>query len=141
EVASGAATDDLQTAMAKSSTSVKLAAGSAPSQLQSFAKAAAGSGARAQVTTVTGAVATSWSQAGDACKGVADQRYPFIGASPDDAPMLDMLRIFGPGGTLTSYADQHLKPLMDLDGPMWRWREDNPVTAAFNPDSPEEFAK
>jgi type VI secretion system protein ImpL len=140
-VASGAATDELQTAMAKSSSSVKNAAGSAPAQLQGFVKAAAGSGARAQVNTVTGAVATSWQEAGDACKGVADQRYPFFGASSEDAPMLDMLRIFGPGGTLTSYVDQHLKPLIDMKGPLWRWREDNPVTAGFNPDSPEEFAK
>jgi type VI secretion system protein ImpL len=76
-VASGAATDQLQTAMATAVTSVKLAGSSAPSQLQAFVKSAAGSGTRAQVTAVTGAVATSWSQAGEACREVADQRYPF----------------------------------------------------------------
>lgn len=39
------------------------------------------------------------------------------------------------------YVDQRLKPLIDMEGPMWRWREDNPITASFSPDSPEEFAK
>lgn len=140
-VASGAATDQLQTAMATAVTSVKLAGSSAPSQLQTFVKSAAGSGSRAQVTTVTGAVASSWSEAGAACKGVADQRYPFFGASPQDAPMLEMLQVFGPGGTLSRYIEQRLKPLIDISGPMWRWREDNPITAAFSGDSPEEFAK
>jgi type VI secretion system protein ImpL len=140
-VASGAATDELQTAMATAVTSVKLAGGSAPSQLQGFVKSAAGSGTRAQVTTVTGAVATSWSQAGAACEGVADQRYPFFGASPQDAAMLDMMRVFGGGGTLSSYVDQKLKTLIDTSGPIWRWQENNPVTAGMDPASPEEFAK
>lgn len=140
-VASGAATDELQTAMATAVTSVKLAGGSAPSQLQSFVKAASGSGTAAQVKTVTGAVATSWSQVGEACKGVADQRYPFFGASPQDAAMLDMMRVFGGGGMLSAYVDQKLKTLIDTNGPIWRWQENNPVTAGMDPASPEEFAK
>jgi type VI secretion system protein ImpL len=140
-VASGTATDELQSRMATAVTSVKLAGSSAPPQLQKFVKDAAGTGTRAQVTTVTGAVATSWSQAKEACTGVADQRYPFFGASPQDSAMLDMLRVFGAGGTLSTYVEQHLKPLIDTNGPMWRWRENNPVTAGFAPDSPEEFAK
>ena len=140
-VASGTATDELQSRMATAVTSVKLAGGSAPPQLQKFVKDAAGTGTRAQVTTVTGAVATSWNDASGACKEVADQRYPFFGASPQDAQMLDMLRVFGGGGTLNRYVEQHLKPLIDTSGPMWRWREDNVITAGFSPDSPEEFAK
>ena len=140
-VASGSATDELQSRMATAVTSVKLAGASAPPQLQKFAKDAAGTGTRAQVSTVTGAVATSWNDAGEACKEVADQRYPFFGASPKDAPMLDMLRVFGAGGTLSNYVDQHLKPLIDTGGPMWRWREGNVISAGFSPDSPEEFAK
>jgi type VI secretion system protein ImpL len=140
-VASGTATDELQSRMATAVTSVKLAGGSAPPQLQKFVKDAAGTGTRAQVRTVTGAVATSWNDASQSCKEVADQRYPFFGASPQDARMLDMLRVFGGGGTLSRYVDEHLKPLIDTNGPMWRWREDNVITAAFSPDSPEEFAK
>jgi type VI secretion system protein ImpL len=93
------------------------------------------------VKTVTGAVATSWNDASAACKGVADQRYPFFGASPQDAEMLEMQRVFGAGGTLNAYVEQHLKPLIDTSGPLWRWREGNEVTAGFSPDSPEEFAK
>ena len=133
-VASGAATDSLQTAMATAVTSVKLAGDSAPPQLQKFVKSAAGSGTRAQVTTVTGAVATSWEQVGEACKGVADQRYPFFGAAPQDAAMLDMLRLFGGSGTLTSYVQTRLKPLLDSNGPTWRWQDNNPVTAAMDPE-------
>ena len=132
-VASGTATDELQSRMATAVTSVKLAGGSAPPQLQKFVKDAAGTGTRAQVTTVTGAVATSWNDASGACKEVADQRYPFFGASPQDAQMLDMLRVFGGGGTLNRYVEQHLKPLIDTSGPMWRWREDNVITAGFSP--------
>ena len=63
-------------------------------------ESAAGTGTRAQVTTVTGAVATSWNDASGACKEVAEQRYPFFGASAQDAQMLDMLQVFGGGGTL-----------------------------------------
>lgn len=55
--------------------------------------------------------------------------------------MLEMLRVFGSGGTLSMYVEQRLRPLIDTDGPMWRWREGNPVTAGFSPSSAEEFAK
>lgn len=140
-VASGAATDQLQGAMATAVTSVKLAGSSAPSQLHDFVAAAAGGGARAQVTTVQGAVATSWSQVAENCRGVAEQRYPFFGASPQDASIGDMMGMFGPGGTLTMYVDQQLKRLISTDGPVWRWRDNDPVTAAMDPASPEEFAK
>jgi type VI secretion system protein ImpL len=55
--------------------------------------------------------------------------------------MLDMMRVFGAGGTLSSYVDTKLKTLIDTSGPIWRWQENNPVTAGMDPASPEEFAK
>jgi len=140
-VASGAATDQLQTAMASAVTNVKLAGSSAPPQLREFVEAAAGGSARAQVNTVRGAVATSWSQVAENCRGVAQQRYPFFGASLQDAGILDMMQVFGPAGTLTTYVDQQLRRLITTEGPVWRWRENDPVTATMDPASPEEFAK
>jgi type VI secretion system protein ImpL len=55
--------------------------------------------------------------------------------------MLDMQRVFGGSGTMNSYVQEHLKPLLDTSGPTWRWQESNPVTAAMDPDSAEEFEK
>lgn len=140
-VAAGAATDQLQAAMAAAVAQVGAAGATAPPQLQKFVQDAAGGGAKAQVATVTGAVATSYAQVASACREVAQERYPFFGAAKEDAAIVDAIRVFGPGGTIDSFVQQRVQPLIDNSGPMWRWRSDNPLTATMDPASPEEFAK
>jgi type VI secretion system protein ImpL len=52
-----------------------------------------------------------------------------------------MQRVFGPAGVIDAFVQQRLMPLMDTSGPVWRWRNDSPLTSTLNPASPEEFAK
>jgi type VI secretion system protein ImpL len=52
-----------------------------------------------------------------------------------------MLRVFGMGGTIDAFATQRLKPMMQTEGPIWRWNADDPIAATLDPASPEEFAK
>ena len=45
------------------------------------------------------------------------------------------------GGVFDSFLQQRLKPLMEITGPVWRWKAGDPVAAALDPQSPEQFAK
>lgn len=45
------------------------------------------------------------------------------------------------GGLIDGFVQARLKPMMQTDGPIWRWNPDDPATAAFDPASPQEFAK
>ena len=40
---------------------------------------------------------------------------------------------------MDSFACEQLTPLLDASGPVWRWRADNPVAAALDPVSAEQF--
>lgn len=138
---SGAATDQLQAAMNLAMSQVGLAASGAPPALQEFAKSATGGGQQAQVSAVTGSVTGAYAQLAQSCQGVAQERYPFFRTAAQDAAMLDVQRLFGPGAAMDGFVSQRLEPLLDRAGPLWRWRSDNPITASMDPASPEEFAK
>jgi type VI secretion system protein ImpL len=141
-IGGGGGSDATQASMAQAMASVAAAAAGAPPQLQSFTQSAAKGGSSAQTSAAQGAVTDAY--AGTvlpACKEVAQERYPFFGGAQQDAAVVDMLRVFGMGGTVDAFATQRLKPLMQTDGPIWRWTSDNPVTAAMDPASPQEFAK
>lgn len=138
----GGGSEATQAAMAQATAAMAGAAGGAPPQLQGFVESATGGGSAAQVDAAKGAVADAYAQAVlPACQGVAQERYPFFGAAPQDAPAVEMLRVFGMGGTLDAFTQQRLKPLMDVSGPVWRWRGDDPLAASFDPTSAEQFAK
>ena len=138
---SGAATDQLQAAMNIALSQVGLAASGAPPALQEFAKGATGGGQQAQVSAVTGSVTGAYAQLAQSCQGVAQERYPFVRSAAQDAAMLDVQRVFGPGAAMDSFVSQRLDALLDRSGPLWRWRSDNPITATMDPASPEEFAR
>jgi type VI secretion system protein ImpL len=141
-VGGGGGADATQAQMAQAMASVKAAAAGAPPQLQGFVAAATGGGSTAQVGAATGAVADAYAQSVlPACREVTQDRYPFIGAASADAAVVDVLRVFGMGGVVDSFSQQRLKPLMDTAGPVWRWREGDPIAAQLNPSSPEAFAK
>ena len=138
----GGGSEATQAAMAQATAAMAGAAGGAPPQLQTFVAGATGGGATAQVDAAKGAVAEAWVQSlFPACQGVAQERYPFFGAGAQDVAPVEAMRVFGMGGALDAFVQQRLKPLLDTAGPVWRWRSDDPVAAALDPQSPEQFAK
>ncbi|MEN3749464.1 type VI secretion system membrane subunit TssM [Sphingomonas sp. HF-S3] len=141
-VGGGGGSDATQAQMATAMASVKAAAAGAPPQLQGFVKAATGGGSDAQLSAAKGAVSEAYAQSVlPACQEVAQERFPFFGAADADAPAVEMLRVFGMGGTIDAFVQQRLKPLIDTSGPVWRWKSDDPVAAALDPSTPEQFAK
>ncbi|QNQ09574.1 type VI secretion system membrane subunit TssM [Sphingomonas alpina] len=141
-IGGGGGADTTQAQMAAAIASVKAAAASAPPQMQPFVTQAAGGGSAAQVSAAGGAITDAYTQTVlPACREVAQERYPFFGAAPQDAAMVDVLRVFGMGGVIDSFTQSRLKPLIDTEGAIWRWRDGNAVTAALNPSTPEAFAR
>ncbi|WP_034161122.1 type VI secretion system membrane subunit TssM [Sphingomonas sp. ERG5] len=141
-VGGGGGADTTQAQMAAAIAAVKAAASGAPPQMQPFVTQAAGGGSAAQVSAAGGAITDAYTQSVlPACREVAQERYPFFGGAVQDAAMVDVLRVFGMGGVIDSFAQSRLKPLIDTEGPIWRWREGNAVTAALNPLTPEAFAR
>jgi type VI secretion system protein ImpL len=110
--------------------------------VQPFTQGASTAGDKAQVSSAQGAVSGSYGQSVlPACQSATADRYPFVTASKDDAPVIDLLRLFGLNGQLLAYTNQQLRPLLDTTGPVWRWRTDSPVAAGFDPTSAQEFQK
>lgn len=128
----------LQAAMAE----LAAVAATAPPSAQAFTTPAAQQGGQAQVAAATGAVMGDYDrQVGPACKSVTDGRYPFVAVSQTDAPIGDVLRVFGPGGAVDGYVAGRLMSLMETFGPTWRWKTDSPVTASYDPTSAGEFQR
>ena len=119
---------------------VTTAAGGAPPDLQGFVAQAAKGGAAAATSTAQGAVATAYTTSlATPCQTLVADHYPFVATAPADAPVADLLRVFGMGGQMDSFAREQLTPLLDASGPVWRWRTDNPVAASLDPVSAEQF--
>lgn len=137
----GGGSDAVQAAMATAMAKVATAAATAPPQLQAFVAAATKSGSTAQVASAGEATAGGYdSSVAPACKEVAQDRYPFFGAATQDAAIPEILRVFGLNGTIDSFS-QKLAAKMDIAGPVWRWRADDPVAQTFDPQTPEQFSK
>jgi type VI secretion system protein ImpL len=113
----------------------------APPLVQPFAAAASKQGDKAQISSTQGAVSGGYANLASACQSVTQDRYPFVTASTSDAPVVDLLRVFGMGGQLEGFTNQQLRPLMDTTGPVWRWRADNPIAGGFDPTSADQFQK
>ena len=121
---------------------VNQTAAGAPAQLAPFVSSLAKGGGEAQVGAATGAVADDYAQSVlPACRTVTQDRYPFFSASANDLSTIDAQRVFGSGGTFDQFVSQRLMPILDTSGPVWRWREGDPVAAAFDPATPDQFAK
>ncbi|RHW17004.1 type VI secretion system membrane subunit TssM [Sphingomonas gilva] len=141
-VGGGGGSEATQAQMATAMASVAAAAAGAPAQLQGFVSEAAKGGSSAQTSAAQGAVSDAYAQSVmPACREVAQERYPFFGGAQQDAAVVDMLRVFGMGGTIDGFVTQRLRPMMQTEGPIWRWNPDDPVAATLAPGSPEEFAK
>ena len=75
------------------------------------------------------------------CRSATEGRYPFVTASQNDAPIGDLLRVFGLNGQVDGFTQQRLRPLLDTAGPVWRWRTDDPIASSLDPTSAGEFQK
>ncbi len=58
------------------------------------------------------------------CKAALTDRYPFEAGSPVDVNTADFARIFGPGGLIDGFTNDHLLPYVDTTARPWRWRAD-----------------
>lgn len=69
------------------------------------------------------------------CQAALASRYPFEPGSAIDVNIRDFARLFGPGGMIDSFINEHLIAYVDTTVTPWRWRADfglNPsVLAAF----------
>jgi type VI secretion system protein ImpL len=91
---------------------------------------------------VQGAVAEAYANVVlPACKAASQDRFPFFAAAAGDAGVLDTVRFFGMGGMMDAFVRERLMPMLDVGGPIWRWRLDDPVAATLDPASANEFAK
>jgi type VI secretion system protein ImpL len=138
----GPGSEAAQVATAQAVAMVQQAATLAPGQIQGLVGAVAQSGGTARVSAASGAVADEYAQAVlPACRAVTQERYPFYSASANELSPVEAQRVFGLGGTIDQFVATRLTPLLDTSGPVWRWREGDPVAASLDPASPAQFAR
>lgn len=58
------------------------------------------------------------------CQAALAGRYPFDPSSTIDVNPTDFARVFGPGGLIDSFTNDHLLPYVDTSHRPWRWRAD-----------------
>lgn len=138
----GLGAEAAQAATAQAIAAVNQAAAGAPGQLSNFVQSLAKGGGAAQISAASGAVTDDYAQrVMPLCRAVTQDRYPFFSASTNDLSSLDAQRVFGLGGIMDQFVSQRLAPILDTDGPVWRWREGDPVAATLDPATPDQFAK
>ncbi|MET3711977.1 type VI secretion system protein ImpL [Sphingomonas trueperi] len=115
---------------------------SAPPQLQDFARQATRSGASAAAKSAQTALGTEYARdVLPACLAATRGRYPFAPGAPQDAALAEVQQVFGMGGMLDRFVQQRLLALLDLSGPVWRWKSGDPVAASFAASSAAQFQK
>ncbi len=137
-----AGADAVQTQAATANAGMAVTAAQAPAALQGFMNAAAQGGAKAQTSAESGAVSSSYTTSIlPACQNASQDKYPFFTGSTNDVAALDAIKTFGANGTMDSFVQQKLAPMLDTSGPVWRWKTDDPVAATFNPSSADEVSR
>lgn len=58
------------------------------------------------------------------CTAATAGRYPFDQASRIDVNIADFARLFGPGGLIDTFTNEHLLPYVDTTARPWQWRAD-----------------
>ncbi len=137
----GGAGDASQAELAKAMSDLAAASATAPPMVQAITSGSSKAGDKAQVSAATGAVGAVYDQLKPQCSSVTEQRYPFVTASKSDAPLGDLLRVFGSNGAVDQFVQTKARPLLDTSGPVWRWQTGNPVAATLDPTSADEFRK
>ena len=136
----GAAAGATQAQVATSSAAIQQSAAGAPPLLQGFVSQAAKGGQAAAASAGANAVADAYQRSLLAsCHSVTDNRYPFYAAAQNEATVVDMLRLFGPGGQFDSFSRDSLANLIDTGGPTWRWNPTDPVASTLHQVSAEQL--
>ncbi len=65
------------------------------------------------------------------CVSATSGRYPFDQSSAIDVNTLDFARLFGSGGLVDGFINDHLQPYIDNSVRPWRWRADFGLDAAL----------
>ncbi|WP_299560423.1 type VI secretion system membrane subunit TssM [uncultured Sulfitobacter sp.] len=65
------------------------------------------------------------------CTSATSGRYPFDQSSAIDVNTLDFARLFGGGGLIDRYINDHLQPYIDNTVRPWKWRADFGLDAAL----------
>lgn len=139
--ASGPSADQARIAADQAMAALQGAAQMAPGDLQAFVAQSSAQGDRARVASATGAVGRDYEGGLKAdCVSITEGRYPFVRNAMADAPVGDVLRLFGPGAPFDSFRTR-LQSYLETTGVKWRWRLDDPIAAAFDPTSPEQFQR
>jgi type VI secretion system protein ImpL len=68
-------------------------------------------------------------------------RYPVTKGSDREVPLADFGRLFGPGGVIDRFFQQHLAALVDQSQRNWSWRRDNPLARTLLPATLLEFQR
>ena len=138
----GGAGDAAQADLAKAMSELSAASVTAPAMVEAMTAGASKAGDKAQVSAATGEVSTVYaSTVLPQCSSVTEDRYPFVAASKNDAPLADLLRTFGNNGSVDQFVQTKLTPLLVTTGSVWRWKAGDPVSASLNPASADEFRK
>ena len=75
------------------------------------------------------------------CNQIVPNRYPFERRSRRDVPLVDFGRLFAPNQIMDKFFNEHLKPLVDVSGRRWRWRQDHPVARTLSEDTLIQFQR
>ncbi|WP_440996021.1 type VI secretion system membrane subunit TssM [Arhodomonas sp. SL1] len=102
---------------------LRLAAERAPAPLGDWLGQLAGKGQQVALRSLRGELNQRYrSQVAAECQELVERRYPFDPTSDQGVPLSDFARLFGPGGILDSFFQEHLRELVDTSSERWRWR-------------------
>ncbi len=127
-------------ALQDASSKLRLMAMSIPSDdLRPFVAGAAGQVDQAGVSVSADALKLEYQQTIlPVCQRVTGLAYPFVRSAASDASRREVAEFFGPGGILDQFVKGKLSQHIDVTGPFWRWRSDDPVAQRFV-SSPQRF--
>lgn len=57
------------------------------------------------------------------CRQATENRYPVYRSGAADVPLADFAKLFGPGGQLDVFFNQHLLPYVDMTRLPWQWQK------------------
>lgn len=113
-----------------------------PDLMQNFAQSVAGGGNTAQVKIRQDGASLAYAQdVLPACMAAVDGKYPFDGGSPTDADVNEVRAAFASGGKVASFIETAMEPYLDTGGDYWRWKDANPIAAAFGVATPGSFQR
>jgi type VI secretion system protein ImpL len=93
-----------------------------PAPLDAWMEDLADTGHRAYVEDSGERVAGAWAEAADSRCASINGRFPFRPGAREDVNLADFADLFGYGGVLESFFDEHMRAFVDRSGGSWKWR-------------------